>query len=86
MSCLFSVQISAGELCPQESLPKSTLHHLPQDVLITEAHGLLGRIINLSLFSREVGIQQDGRIHLTVVYFGKEQVNEVKSILENTSK
>ncbi|XP_042727901.1 chondroitin sulfate N-acetylgalactosaminyltransferase 1 isoform X2 [Lagopus leucura] len=35
---------------------------------------------------REVGIQQDGRIHLTVVYFGKEQVNEVKSILENTSK
>ncbi|XP_025006176.1 chondroitin sulfate N-acetylgalactosaminyltransferase 1 isoform X1 [Gallus gallus] len=35
---------------------------------------------------REMGIQQDGRIHLTVVYFGKEQVNEVKSILENTSK
>ncbi|XP_009976592.1 PREDICTED: chondroitin sulfate N-acetylgalactosaminyltransferase 1-like, partial [Tauraco erythrolophus] len=28
----------------------------------------------------------DGRIHLTVVYFGKEQVNEVKLILENTSK
>ncbi|KFP05286.1 chondroitin sulfate N-acetylgalactosaminyltransferase 1 [Calypte anna] len=35
---------------------------------------------------REMGIQQDGRIHLTVVYFGKEQMNEVKSILENTSK
>uniref|UniRef100_A0A8D0FQU8 Hexosyltransferase n=1 Tax=Strix occidentalis caurina TaxID=311401 RepID=A0A8D0FQU8_STROC len=34
---------------------------------------------------REMGIQQDGRIHLTVVYFGKEQMNEVKSILENTS-
>lgn len=33
-----------------------------------------------------MGIQQDGRIHLTVVYFGKEQMNEVKSILENTSK
>ncbi|OXB62063.1 UNVERIFIED_CONTAM: hypothetical protein H355_010721 [Colinus virginianus] len=35
---------------------------------------------------REMGIHQDGRIHLTVVYFGKEQVNEVKAILENTSK
>ncbi|XP_062987758.1 chondroitin sulfate N-acetylgalactosaminyltransferase 1 [Elgaria multicarinata webbii] len=35
---------------------------------------------------REVGIQQDGRIHLTVVYFGKEQMSEVKGILENTSK
>ncbi|XP_030050364.1 chondroitin sulfate N-acetylgalactosaminyltransferase 1 isoform X1 [Microcaecilia unicolor] len=35
---------------------------------------------------REVCIQQDGRIHLTVVYFGKEQMNEVKAILENTSK
>ncbi|NWQ81785.1 CGAT1 acetylgalactosaminyltransferase, partial [Columbina picui] len=35
---------------------------------------------------REMGIQQDGRIHLTVVYFGKEQMSEVKSILENTSK
>lgn len=38
------------------------------------------------LFCREMGIQQDGRIHLTVVYFGKEQMSEVKSILENTSK
>ncbi|KAM6362713.1 LOW QUALITY PROTEIN: chondroitin sulfate N-acetylgalactosaminyltransferase 1 [Alca torda] len=35
---------------------------------------------------REMGIQQDGRIHLTVVYFGKEQMNEVRAILENTSK
>ncbi|XP_007933234.1 chondroitin sulfate N-acetylgalactosaminyltransferase 1 [Orycteropus afer afer] len=35
---------------------------------------------------REMCIQQDGRIHLTVVYFGKEQMNEVKGILENTSK
>ncbi|KAG8512462.1 Chondroitin sulfate N-acetylgalactosaminyltransferase 1, partial [Galemys pyrenaicus] len=31
-------------------------------------------------------IQQDGRIHLTVVYFGREEMNEVKGILENTSK
>jgi chondroitin sulfate N-acetylgalactosaminyltransferase 1/2 len=38
------------------------------------------------LFSREMCIQQDGRIHLTVVYFGKEDMNEVKGILENTSK
>lgn len=38
------------------------------------------------LFSRETCIQQDGRIHLTVVYFGKEEMNEVKGILENTSR
>lgn len=38
------------------------------------------------LFSREMCIQQDGRVHLTVVYFGKEEMNEVKGILENTSK
>ncbi|XP_066483789.1 chondroitin sulfate N-acetylgalactosaminyltransferase 1 [Tiliqua scincoides] len=35
---------------------------------------------------RNMGIQQDGRIHLTVVYFGKEQMSEVKGILENTSR
>ncbi|KAK2505573.1 hypothetical protein MC885_014742, partial [Smutsia gigantea] len=35
---------------------------------------------------REMCIQQDGRIHLTVVYFGKEEMSEVKGILENTSK
>ncbi|XP_069872665.1 chondroitin sulfate N-acetylgalactosaminyltransferase 1 [Dipodomys merriami] len=35
---------------------------------------------------REMCIQQDGRIHLTVVYFGKEEMDEVKGILENTSK
>ncbi|XP_020662831.1 chondroitin sulfate N-acetylgalactosaminyltransferase 1 [Pogona vitticeps] len=35
---------------------------------------------------REMGIQQDKRVHLTVVYFGKEQMSEVKRILENTTK
>uniref|UniRef100_A0ACB8FTI3 Chondroitin sulfate N-acetylgalactosaminyltransferase 1 n=2 Tax=Sphaerodactylus townsendi TaxID=933632 RepID=A0ACB8FTI3_9SAUR len=35
---------------------------------------------------RETGIRQDGRIHLTVIYFGREQLSEVKEILENTSK
>ncbi|CAN9504538.1 unnamed protein product [Ophioblennius macclurei] len=35
---------------------------------------------------REVCVRQDGRVHLTVVYFGREQVNEVNSTLENTSR
>ena len=39
-----------------------------------------------ALFSREICIQQDGRVHLTVVYFGKEEMDEVKGILENTSR
>uniref|UniRef100_A0A3P9N4X5 Hexosyltransferase n=1 Tax=Poecilia reticulata TaxID=8081 RepID=A0A3P9N4X5_POERE len=34
---------------------------------------------------REVCVRQDGRVHLTVVYFGKEQMSEVRSTLENTS-
>lgn len=35
---------------------------------------------------REVCVRQDGRVHLTVVYFGKEQMSEVQSTLENTSR
>ncbi|XP_028318325.1 chondroitin sulfate N-acetylgalactosaminyltransferase 1 [Gouania willdenowi] len=35
---------------------------------------------------REVCVRQDGRVHLTVVYFGKEQMSEVHSTLENTSR
>ncbi|XP_005917389.1 chondroitin sulfate N-acetylgalactosaminyltransferase 1 [Haplochromis burtoni] len=35
---------------------------------------------------REVCVRQDGRVHLTVVYFGIEQMSEVQSTLENTSR
>lgn len=35
---------------------------------------------------REVGIKQDGRVHLTVVYFGREQLDQVKAMLDQTSR
>lgn len=31
-------------------------------------------------------MRQDGRVHLTVVYFGNEQMSEVRSTLENMSR
>uniref|UniRef100_A0A3B1K2H1 Hexosyltransferase n=1 Tax=Astyanax mexicanus TaxID=7994 RepID=A0A3B1K2H1_ASTMX len=35
---------------------------------------------------REVCIKQDRRVHLTVVYFGRDQMNDIKGMLENTSR
>uniref|UniRef100_A0A3B3VQF8 Hexosyltransferase n=1 Tax=Poecilia latipinna TaxID=48699 RepID=A0A3B3VQF8_9TELE len=32
---------------------------------------------------RDVCIQQDGRVHLTVVYFGRDQINQVKAVKTN---
>uniref|UniRef100_A0A672Z886 Hexosyltransferase n=1 Tax=Sphaeramia orbicularis TaxID=375764 RepID=A0A672Z886_9TELE len=35
---------------------------------------------------REVCIQQDGRVHLTVVYFGRDQIDKVKGTLDQTTR
>ncbi|KAM3610709.1 uncharacterized protein V6R79_007709 [Siganus canaliculatus] len=35
---------------------------------------------------REVCIQQDGRVHLTVVYFGRDQIEQVKAVLDQTTR
>ncbi|KAM4575678.1 chondroitin sulfate N-acetylgalactosaminyltransferase 1-like isoform 1-T1 [Odontesthes bonariensis] len=35
---------------------------------------------------REVCIQQDGRVHLTVVYFGRDQIDQVKAVLDQTTR
>ncbi|XP_035514727.1 chondroitin sulfate N-acetylgalactosaminyltransferase 1-like [Morone saxatilis] len=35
---------------------------------------------------REVCIQQDGRVHLTVVYFGRDQIDQVKAMLDQTTR
>ncbi|XP_061554166.1 chondroitin sulfate N-acetylgalactosaminyltransferase 1 [Phycodurus eques] len=60
-----------------------------EDVLINIVVPLSRRTDKFKQFMhnfREVCVRQDGRVHLTVVYFGKEQVNEVRRILENTSR
>lgn len=40
----------------------------------------------MSVSLREVCIQQDGRVHLTVVYFGRDQIDEVKAVLDQTTR
>eukprot|EP00064_Thunnus_orientalis_P015982 superscaffoldBa00003077_g16045 len=35
---------------------------------------------------REVCIKQDGRVHLTVVYFGRDQIDQVKAMLDQTTR
>ncbi|XP_047236527.1 chondroitin sulfate N-acetylgalactosaminyltransferase 1-like isoform X3 [Girardinichthys multiradiatus] len=35
---------------------------------------------------REVCIQQDGQVHLTVVYFGRDQIDQVKAVLDQTTR
>lgn len=31
-------------------------------------------------------IQQDGRVHLTVVHFGRDQIDQVKAMLDQTTR
>ncbi|XP_072289911.1 chondroitin sulfate N-acetylgalactosaminyltransferase 1-like [Eucyclogobius newberryi] len=35
---------------------------------------------------RLVCIQQDGRVYLTVVYFGRDQINQIKAIIDQTTR
>ncbi|KAI4820696.1 hypothetical protein KUCAC02_028667 [Chaenocephalus aceratus] len=35
---------------------------------------------------REVCIQKDSRVHLTVVYFGRDQIDQVKAVLDQTTR
>uniref|UniRef100_A0A665TBB2 Hexosyltransferase n=1 Tax=Echeneis naucrates TaxID=173247 RepID=A0A665TBB2_ECHNA len=37
-------------------------------------------------FRYQVCIQQDGRVHLTVVHFGRDQIDQVKAIMDQTSR
>nr|XP_020476819.1 chondroitin sulfate N-acetylgalactosaminyltransferase 1-like [Monopterus albus] len=57
------------------------------NVLINIIVPLSGRADRFKQFMqdfREVCVRQDGRVYLTVVYFGKEHMSEVRSTLENT--
>ena len=80
MSCPLSALLAA-------QFPPRTLLHFTEQVFVLTLPVAVntGPDIHV-LSSREMCIQQDGRVHLTVVYFGKEEMNEVKGILENTSK
>lgn len=43
-------------------------------------------VLVLFFWFREVCIKQDGRVHLTVVYFGRDQIDQVKAIMDQTTR
>ncbi|XP_060894692.1 chondroitin sulfate N-acetylgalactosaminyltransferase 1-like isoform X2 [Labrus mixtus] len=63
---------------------------------VDTSHMLINIIVPLSKRSeafrqfihnfREVCIKQDGRVHLTVVYFGRDQIDQVKAMLDQTHR
>ncbi|XP_015232586.1 PREDICTED: chondroitin sulfate N-acetylgalactosaminyltransferase 1-like [Cyprinodon variegatus] len=60
-----------------------------QSILINIIVPLSGRVDAFRQFItnfREVCIQEDGRVHLTVVYFGRDQIDQVKAVLDQTTR
>lgn len=43
-------------------------------------------VLVLFAWFRDVCVRQDGRVHLTVVYFGRDQIDQVKAVLDQITR